>query len=383
MVHHHLRPSPDDFLSLGRFFFFFRFNFVFTKQIAPNLHSSKHQIQSLQDPTMASSYPNANPIFIAADSIHALLSHQSLIRHFRSTLSSSVHTPLRHSHPLSAASASLLLMPSWSSHPSLPYIGVKLVTHFPGNSSALNLPGVHAVFVLFSSLTGQPLATADATVLTLYRTACVSGLASELLSRTDSKVLVMVGSGSLAPHLIRAHLAARPGIERVIIWNRSPQKAAALAAKMSEDEGLRAVRFDSGEILDEIVGLGDIVSCATNSEEPLVRGERLKAGAHLDLVGSFKETMRECDDAALGRAGRVFVDCAAAFVEAGELVGAAERGVAVERGGELAELAGGARPGRRSEEEVTVFKSVGSAVVDLLAAQLVYEEYVKRSGGSL
>ncbi|KAI6672388.1 hypothetical protein NL676_000294 [Syzygium grande] len=279
---------------------------------------------------MASANPNANPIFIAADSIHALLSHRSLIRHFRSTLpvlSPSIHTPLRHSHPLSAApSSSLILMPSWSSHPSLPYIGVKLVTHFPGNSAALNLPGVQAVFVLFSSLTGQPLATADATVLTLYRTACVSGLASELLSRTDSKVLVMVGSGSLAPHLIRAHLAARPGIERVIIWNRSPQKAAALAAKMGEDEGLRAVRFDSGEILDEVVGLGDIVSCATNSEEPLVRGERLKAGAHLDLVGSFKETMRECDDAALGRAGRVFVDCAAAFVEAGSWSGRRREG---------------------------------------------------------
>ncbi|XP_030535907.1 protein SAR DEFICIENT 4 [Rhodamnia argentea] len=341
---------------------------------------------------MASSNPNANananPIFITADSIHALLSHRSLIRHFHSTLpalSSSVHTPLRHSHPLSAAasSSSLLLMPSWSSHPSLPYIGVKLVTHFPSNSSALNLPGVHAVFVLFSSLTGQPLATVDATVLTLYRTSCVSGLASKFLSRADSKVLVMVGSGSLAPHLIRAHLSARPGIERVIIWNRSPQKAAALAAKLSEDEGLKAVRFDSGEILDEIIGLGDIVSCATNSEEQLVRGEKLKAGAHLDLVGSFKETMRECDDAALGRAGRVFVDSPAAFVEAGELVGAAERGVAVERGGELGELAGGARAGRQSEEDVTVFKSVGSAVVDLLAAQLVYEEHVKRNGGSL
>ncbi|KAI3425418.1 uncharacterized protein J3R85_010347 [Psidium guajava] len=339
---------------------------------------------------MASSNPNPspNPIFITADSIHAFLSHRSLIRHFQSTLpalSASVQTPLRHSHPLSAAAhfSSLLLMPSWSSHPSLPYIGVKLVTHFPNNSSALNLPGIHAVFVLFSSLTGQPLATVDATVLTLYRTACVSGLASKLLSRTDSKVLVMVGSGSLAPHLIRAHLSARPGIRRVIIWNRSPQKAAALAAKMNEDEGFKAVRFDCSEILDEIIGLGDIVSCATNSEEPLVRGEKLKAGAHLDLVGSFKETMRECDDAALGRAGRVFVDSPAAFVEAGELVGAAERGLAVERGGELAELAGGAKAGRRSDEEITVFKSVGSAVVDLLSAQLVYEEYVKRSGGSV
>ncbi|KAF2312257.1 hypothetical protein GH714_028808 [Hevea brasiliensis] len=156
----------------------------------------------------------------------------------------------------------------------------------------LNLPGIHASYVLFSSTTGQTLASMDGTVLTLYRTACVSGLASKILARDDSKVLVMVGAGALAPHLIKAHLAAKPSLAKVIIWNRTMKKAADLVEKL----------------------------------RPLVKGEKLKPGAHLDLVGSFKETMRECDDEAIRR-GRVFVDNEAALVEAGEIVGALERGV--------------------------------------------------------
>lgn len=267
-------------------------------------------------------------------------------------------------------------MPSWSSSPSLPYVGVKLVTYFPQNST-LNLPGVHASYVLFSSVTGQTLASMDGTVLTLYRTSCVSGLASKILARNDSETLVMIGAGALAPHLIKAHLSARPSLRRVIIWNRTIEKARKLAEEMRENAGFDGVCFESNECLEEIVGLGDIVSCATNSETPVVKGERLKAGAHLDMVGSFKHSMRECDDEAVRR-GRVFVDNEAALVEAGELVGAFERRV-IEKGdigGNLVELIKGEKVGRRSSEEITVFKSVGSAIVDILAAQLVYETYV-------
>ncbi|KAF4378791.1 hypothetical protein F8388_006242 [Cannabis sativa] len=125
--------------------------------------------------------------------------------------------------------------------------------------------------------------------------------------------------------------------------------------------------------------MGDIVSCATNSEVPLVRGQKLKPGAHLDLVGSFKHSMKECDDEAIKR-GRVFVDNEAALVEAGELVGAFERGVIEKKdiGGNLVELVTGEKVGRSNSEEITVFKSVGSVVVDILAAQLVYETYMQQ-----
>ena len=266
-------------------------------------------------------------------------------------------------------------MPSWSSSPSFPYIGIKLVTYFPQNSQ-LNLPSVHASYVLFSSVTGQPLASMDATELTLYRTSCVSGLASKYLARDDSEVLVMVGAGNMAPHLIKAHFSARPSLRKVIIWNRTMEKARILADKMRRNEGFAELSFEANGCLDEIVGLGDIVSCATNSEIPLVKGEKLKIGAHLDLVGSFTHSMRECDDEAIKR-GKVFVDNEAAMVEAGELVGAFERGVIKKDGigGNLVELITGEKVGRSTLEEVTVFKSVGSAVVDVLAAQLVYESF--------
>lgn len=270
-------------------------------------------------------------------------------------------------------------MPSWSPSPSFPYIGVKLVTHFPQNS-AFNLPGVQGSYVLFSSTTGQTLASMDSTELTLYRTSCVSGLASKFLARDDSEVLVMVGAGALAPHLIRAHFSARPSLRKVIIWNRTVEKATTLAQKLRDSDGFAGLSFEGCGCLDldEVVGLGDIVSCATNSETPLVKGERLKIGAHLDLVGSFKPSMKECDDEAIRR-GKVFVDNEAALVEAGELVGAFDRGVIKrdEIGGNLVELVRGDKAGRSSLEEITVFKSVGSAVVDMLAAQFVYEAYTR------
>lgn len=188
----------------------------------------------------------------------------------------------------------------------------------------------------------------------------------------------MVGAGAMAPHLIRAHLSAVPTLRKVIIWNRTIEKATTLAHKLSESGEFTEVSFEGCGCLDEVVGIGDIVSCATNSETPLVKGKRLKGGAHLDLVGSFKHSMMECDDEAIKR-GRVFVDNEAALVEAGELVGAFERGV-IERdeiGGTLVELVRGDKLGRSTSEQITVFKSVGSAVVDMLAAQLVYETYTR------
>lgn len=319
--------------------------------------------------------PASSPVLISTDLLRSVLTHHSLIRHIHDSLpavSATITTPIRQSYAVSPSS-SLLLMPSWSSSPSFPYIGVKLVTHFPQNST-LNLPGVQASYNLFSTITGQALASMDGTELTLYRTSCVSGLASKFLAREDSRVLVMIGAGNLAPHLIKAHLAARPSLRRVIVWNRTMQKAEDLVESLRRSEDHGGVCFETSGSLDEICELGDIISCATNAQAPLVKGRRLKAGAHLDLVGSFTHTMRECDDEAI-RMGRVFIDNEAALVEAGELVGAFERGV-IEQGdvcGNLVELIKGEKEGRRNAEEITVFKSVGSAVVDLLAAQLVYE----------
>ncbi|KAK9291455.1 hypothetical protein L1049_019403 [Liquidambar formosana] len=319
------------------------------------------------------------PVFLSTSSLRSILSYQSLIQHFHTSLPTlsptTLHSPHRQNYAVSPSS-SLLLMPSWSSSPSLPYIGVKLLTYFPLNSS-LNLPGVQGSYVLFSSTTGQTLASMDGTEMTLWRTSCVSGLASKLLARNDAQVLVMIGAGSLAPHLIKAHLTARPSLRKVIIWNRTVEKARNLERGLKEEGEFDGVVFESNGCLEEVVKLGDIVSCATNAEIALVKGEELKDGAHLDLVGSFTASMKECDDDAIRR-GRVFVDNEAALVEAGELVGAFERGVISreEIAGSLVELIKGEKVGRRNDGEITVFKSVGSAVVDILTAQLVYETYM-------
>lgn len=316
-------------------------------------------------------------IFINAETIRSLLSYSALIQHFRNSLPlicSSVQSPIRQNYTIDPSS-SLLLMPSWSTSPSLPYIGIKIVTAFAQNS-ARNLPGVNASYLLFDSSTGRTLATMDGTELTHWRTACVSALAAHFLVREGAEVLVMIGAGSLAPYLIRAHLVAIPSLKKVIIWNRSAQKAQDLAKKLREEE-TGDVSFEHRNCLEEIVALGDVVSCATSSESPLVKGSVLKAGAHLDLVGSFRPSMRECDDEAIRR-GRVFVDCEAALVEAGELVGAFERRIIshADIAGRLLDLVEGEKGGRISSDEITVFKSVGSAVVDILASQLLYETYL-------
>lgn len=205
----------------------------------------------------------------------------------------------------------------------------------------------------------------------------MSGLAAKYLARADSRVMVMVGAGALGPHLIKAHLAARPSLEKVIIWNRTVERAEKLADEMRKNAGMDGVCFESCGNLDDAIAVADIVSCATNSEVPLVKGEKLKAGAHLDLVGSFKHSMRECDDLAIKR-GKIFVDNELASEEAGELVGAFERGVIEKKDilGNLVDLIKGEVVGRRNGDEITVFKSVGSAVVDLVAAQLVYEQSI-------
>ncbi|KAG8092375.1 hypothetical protein GUJ93_ZPchr0012g20252 [Zizania palustris] len=318
-------------------------------------------------------------VYIDAAALHAVLPFPSLISHLRTGLpafSAGIHCPHRVSFPLpTAPSASLLLMPSVSAHPSLPYLALKAVTSFPANSP--RLPSIHAAVSLFDSASGLPLASLDGSALTLIRTAAVSALAASLLASPTRppSTLALAGAGALAPYLAEAHLSVFPSISRILIWNRTKAKSTALAAKLREAHPALAV--EEVDNMDEAVLAADIVSCATGSQEPIVRGELLRPGAHLDLVGSFTPAMKECDDEALRR-GRVFIDFEAALQEAGELVGALQRGVLQREDviGTLTELAAGRVVGRRSDDEITVFKSVGTAAVDLLAAQLAYETYI-------
>ena len=301
-----------------------------------------------------------------AETVADALPYGELIGVLRDAFAGDIDVPLRAHHDVpvpDGQDATLLLMPAWQRGQS---IGVKIATVFPDNSKHA-LPAVFASYFLLNGETGEPLAVLDGTELTVRRTACASALASSYLSREDSACLAMVGTGNLAPHLIRAHATARP-IRNVIVWGRRPEKARELAASLDNE----AYSVVAAEDLREAVAAADIVSCATLSSEPLVFGDWLEPGQHLDLVGAFKPDMREADDAALEKAA-VYVDTrAGALSEAGEIVQAIAVGViaADDIRGELTELCRGDVEGRTSDTEITVFKSVGTALEDLAAANL-------------
>lgn len=315
-------------------------------------------------------------IVTAAD-IRETISFRDLIERLRFAFRSDIHVPLRHHHVIErpdAADATLLLMPAWTDmaaqgHSESGYIGLKSVTVFPDNP-ARDKPTIMGVYLLLSGRTGEPLAIIDGQELTLWRTAAASALASSYLSRQDASRLLMVGAGALAPYLIRAHAAARP-ITEVLIWNRTGATAARLAAEMKEP-GLTIAATDD---LEEAVRGAHVISCATMSPEPLVRGGWLAPGAHLDLVGGFRPDLRECDDEAVHRA-RVFVDTrAGALAEAGDIVQPIAAGIisAEDVAGDLFELTRGDKAGRRYYDQITLFKSVGTALEDLAAATLLFE----------
>ena len=258
----------------------------------------------------------------------------------------------------------LLLMPCWRTNGKL---GVKIATVFPDNAGK-GLSAVHASYFLMDAGTGEPLAVLDGTELTLRRTAAASALASKYLSRSDSKSLLIVGTGRLAPHLLAAHATAR-GIHHVLIWGRREEAAKMFAQTLDTESFSVQVVTD----LEAAVKRPDIISCATLATEPLIKGEWLQDGQHIDLVGAFKADMREADSAAVSRA-EVYVDTYnGALSEAGDILMAIEEGAIRESDivGDLSALARGTCQKRSSDEAITLFKSVGTALEDLAAAELI------------
>ena len=309
---------------------------------------------------------------ITAADIAEAITHRGMIEALREAFRSKYVTPLRHHHTIARTdrpNSDMLLMPCWTDfeaqgHSERGFQGVKLVTVTPDNAER-GKPSVMGVYVLFSGVSGEPLAMIDGQALTLWRTADASALASSYLSRSDSRRLLMVGAGALAPFLIGAHAAVRP-IGEVLVWNRSMESAERVAKALSGPEMLVRATDD----LQGAAEGADIISCATLAQEPLIKGEWLQPGTHLDLVGAYRPTLREADDACIRRA-RVFVDTRpGALNEAGDIVQAIENGAMTEGdiSGDLFELTRGEQPGRIQYDQITLFKSTGSAIEDLAGA---------------
>lgn len=308
--------------------------------------------------------------FIGREDVAAALPWSDLIEAIESTLTSPfAHAPDRTVHSVTVgdghADASLLLKPGWVVGD---VIAVKVVTFFPENGS-LDLPTVNAGVLLFDGSNGTLLGACDGNELTARRTAAASAVAAKRLARSDSRRLLVVGTGALAPMTALAHASVRD-YEQVEVWGRNTTKAAAVAEEL-RDAGLEARPTAD---LDKSVSEADVISAVTAATSPLIKGALLQEGAHVDLIGSFTPSMRESDDDVIRRAS-VWVDSRSDGLLAGDLAQPIADGLMTEADikGDLVELINGAAVGRQSDDEITMFKSAGLALEDVAAARLVFD----------
>lgn len=299
--------------------------------------------------------------WLSAEEVARLASYRDLVEALRQGFASAITTPVRHHHE--TGNATLLLMPAWSKE----WTGLKTVT-VKFDNPAQGLPTIQGSYLLIDNATGSPVAMMDGTELTRRRTAAASALAADYLAREDASVLTIFGAGALAKHFVLAHAAVRP-IKTVHVVNRSRAKAEALVAELTA-LGFAAAVGDA----EAAVRGADIVSCVTSSTEPLVKGNWLRPGTHVDLAGAFKPIMRETDSEVVARSA-VYVDTYdGAKAEAGDLLQAEAEGhfnfASVKA--DLAELCSGKVRGRANPADITLFKSCGTALEDLAAAVMVH-----------
>ncbi len=301
--------------------------------------------------------------WISAGELAVLAPYKDIVEALREGFRAEIKTPVRHHHETSAVTT-LLLMPAWSKQ----FTGLKTVTVKTDNPS-LNIPTVQGAYLLIDNATGAPVAMMDGTELTRRRTAAAGALASDYLSRKDASTLLLIGAGALGAHFVRAHAAVRP-IKTVLIYNRTEEKSAALAAELNA-EGFSAKPVSD---LEAAMAEADIITGITSSTQAIIKGAWLKPGTHIDLAGAYKPTMRETDAETVGRS-RVYVDTReGAEAEAGDLIQAQAEGQFEfsQVQGDLFELCRGAMLGRKTESEITLFKSCGTALEDLAAAVMVH-----------
>lgn len=306
---------------------------------------------------------------ITADQVHAALSYPALIDALSEAYAGDFTMPPRQVFLLdesSGANDAFAVLPSWGSE----FIGVKAFTYFP--TAEAPYKSLYSQILLFERGHGEPLALVDGTTVTFWRTAGISGLATRLLSREDSETMLVLGTGNLASYIIRANAAVRP-LKKVMVWGRSKEKAEAVCAAAKEEHP--QIEFAAIEDREAACAESDIVVAATGSHEPVVLGEWIKPGTHTDFIGNHHATKRECDTALITKS-RVYCDSYVnAMKEAGEILVPIDEGVFTKEDivSDLVGMCKGTATLRQSDDEITLFKSIGMALSDLVGAGLAYK----------
>lgn len=245
---------------------------------------------------------------------------------------------------------------------------VKADSIFPGNA-AMGLPSVQGAVLLFDASTGSVRAVIDSKIITQYKTAADSLLGAKCLARADSRHLVVIGAGVVAKTLVTAYAAAFPSLERISVWSRRPEQAAALVDSVKD----RHANVEAVQNLPVALRSADIILTATMAQSPILKREWVWPGTHVDLIGAYTLDMREADDALIAT-GRVYVDCMETVMDRiGEIMSPIAAG-AIERThvrGDLYDLVAEGRSSRTSDDEITIFKNGGGAHLDLMIADYV------------
>jgi ornithine cyclodeaminase len=294
------------------------------------------------------------------------LPYPALIDALAAGLQQPIESPARSVYAPNGDNSAVLIMPAWKHHENM---GVKLVSIWPGNS-ARGKSAVSAVYVLISCEDGNPVAVLDGTELTLRRTAAAAALAARILARKNSQTLAILGTGSLSAPMAAAH-ASVMDFKRIVVWGRDVNKAQAVVDSLA----LQGITAQASGDLQATLAQADVVSAASTATEPFIRSDWVKPGTHLGLIGAFTPTMAEAEPALMPRA-QVFADSREAILQkGGEVLQAIQQGLiaASDIQAELAEIAAQPqRTWRSGDDAITVFKSVGFASLDLIAAELVF-----------
>ena len=300
--------------------------------------------------------------------IQTALPYPLLVDALAQGLQQFAQTPARSFFSPNQDASCVMIMPAWRPHQMM---GVKLVSVWPENN-AKGESAVSAVYVMISCLDGRPLAVLDGTELTLRRTAAAAALAAKRLARENSETLAVLGTGSLSVPLVQAHTDTMR-FKNVLVWGRQFHKTQRVVKQLKE----LGIEVRAMGDLEETLALSDVVAVATTATEPFLKADWVKPGTHISLVGAFTPQMAEAEPVLMARS-QLFADCRASVPEkGGEVFQAIKQGLVLSSDiiADLAELtAQSDRSWRHDGQAITVFKSVGFALLDLIAAEVVMKD---------